>query len=113
MASEEKRSGRNSLNKQRIINPITSTLAADDAVRLSRKTIRKMVKQYRAEPRRQRSRITLDKRCAARRNRPNYGQQNRPPFIPIRPRKSKMKMVKNPIISAKNADEHLQPARAA
>ncbi|MBO8134546.1 hypothetical protein [Dickeya fangzhongdai] len=58
MASEEKRSGRNSLNKQRIINPITSTLAADDAVRLSRKTIRKMVKQYRAEPRRQRSRIT-------------------------------------------------------
>ncbi|MCI4184984.1 hypothetical protein MRO89_03230 [Dickeya dianthicola] len=40
MASEEKRSGRNSLNKQRIINPITSTLAADDAVRLSPKTVR-------------------------------------------------------------------------
>ncbi|WP_228671235.1 hypothetical protein [Dickeya oryzae] len=29
---------------------------------------------------------------------PNDGQQNRPPFIPIRPRKSKMKMVKKPII---------------
>jgi len=52
MASEEKRSGRNSLNKQRIINPITSTLAADDAVRPSRKTIGKMVEQYQAEPRR-------------------------------------------------------------
>ncbi|QOL16016.1 hypothetical protein [Dickeya dianthicola] len=111
MASEEKRSGRNSLNKQRIINPITSTLAADDAVRLSPKTVRKTVKQYRAEPRRRHPRITLDKRRAAYRNRPNNGQQNRSPFIPIRTRKSKMKMVKNPIISAKTADEHFQLAR--
>ncbi|ANE74917.1 hypothetical protein [Dickeya solani] len=113
MASEEKRSGRNSLNKQRIINPITSTLAADDAVRLSRKTIGKMVKQYRAKSRRQHPHITPDKRRTACRNRPNDGQKNRSPFIPIRPRKSKMKMVKNPIISAKDADEHLQPVRAA
>ncbi|NAT77814.1 hypothetical protein [Dickeya dadantii] len=113
MASEEKRSGRNSLNKQRIINPITSTLAADDAVRPSRKTIGKMVEQYQAEPRRRHPQIPLDKRRAACRNRPNDGQQNRPPFIPIRPRKSKMKMVKNPIISTKDADEHLQPVCAA
>ncbi|MEQ4510408.1 hypothetical protein [Dickeya zeae] len=112
MASEEKRGRRNSLNKQRIINPITSTLAADDAVRLSRQpsgkrsnSIGKRLVAALAGLSGQASRHILRP--------PNDGQQNRPPFIPIHPRKSKMKMVKKPIMLAKTADEHCQSIPAA
>lgn len=70
------------------------------------------VKQYRQASCRS-TRRSLRTSLALHFEAPNDGQQNRLPFIPIHPRKSKMKMVKKPIMLAKTADEHRQSITAA
>ncbi|NKI75357.1 hypothetical protein Dpoa2040_002645 [Dickeya sp. CFBP 2040] len=112
MASEKERSGRGSLNKQRIINPITSTLAADVRSGYHEKPSGKRSNSIGENPTAGLHLSLPDKRCVTGRNHPKNRQQNRPPFIPIHTRKSKMKMVKKATIFIKTADVHLQPTRA-
>ncbi|QDX28843.1 hypothetical protein [Dickeya poaceiphila] len=108
MASEKERSGRGSLNKQRIINPITSTLAADVRSGYHEKPSGKRSNSIGKKSIASAHEPSPDKRCVTGRNHPKNGQQNRPPFIPIHTRKSKMKMVKKATIFIKTAGMGLQ-----